>query len=161
MFESQLLQVQDKLSQVFVDKFEQLQCGVDALNERISLVEREFALERDKQSREAEEKNAALSNDLTTLQVSSTLVAVSFASIHLHAVDVFWGFIQSPCLLCLCSGVYLLQHAFESDKSSRQERELQLAKRLGDLEYRTEGKFEAEKVQSAIPQGLFLAWLAS
>lgn len=41
------------------------------------------------------------------------------------------------------------QHAFESDKSSRQERELQLAKRLGDLEYRTEGKFEAEKVRQS------------
>ena len=40
----------------------------------------------------------------------------------------------------------LLQQAFESDKVSRQERELQLAKRLGDLEYRTEAKFEAEKV---------------
>ncbi|OEH77432.1 SF-assemblin [Cyclospora cayetanensis] len=104
MFESQLLQVQDKLSQVFVDKFEQLQCGVDALNERISLVEREFAVERDKQAREAEEKNAAISNDISSLQ-----------------------------------------HAFETDKSGRQERELQLAKRLGDLEYRTEGKFEAEK----------------
>lgn len=71
MFESQLLQVQDKLSQAFVDKFEQLQCGVDALNERISIVEREFTLERDKQAREAEEKNAAITNDITTLQVSS------------------------------------------------------------------------------------------
>ncbi|CDJ67513.1 SF-assemblin, putative [Eimeria necatrix] len=104
MFESQLLQVQEKLSQVFVDKFEQLQCGVDALNERISLVEKEFLIERDKQNRDSEDKHSQINADLAALQ-----------------------------------------HAFETDKSSRQERELQLAKRLGDLEYRTEGKFEAEK----------------
>lgn len=69
MFESQLLQVQDRLSHVFVDKFEQLQCGVDALNERLSLVEKEFAVERDRQAREAEEKHAAINNDITALQV--------------------------------------------------------------------------------------------
>ncbi|KAL8426848.1 hypothetical protein ACSSS7_007981 [Eimeria intestinalis] len=115
MFESQLLQVQEKLSQVFVDKFEQLQCGVDALNERLSVVEREFAIERDKQAREADEKNAAISNDISALQPLKKRE----------------------------------RHAFESDKGSRQERELQLAKRLGDLEYRTEGKFEAEKVSNS------------
>ena len=53
--------------------------------------------------------------------------------------------IRDPRSFLLC---VVLQHAFESDKTSRQERELQLAKRLGDLEYRTEGKFEAEKVRS-------------
>lgn len=85
MFESQLLQVQDKLSQVFVDKFEQLQCGVDALNERISLVEREFTIERDKQAREAEEKNATITNDLTTLQVFLTIMRTAFISFRLCA----------------------------------------------------------------------------
>lgn len=40
-----------------------------------------------------------------------------------------------------------MQAALDAESQLRQEREVQLAKRLGELEYRTEGKFEAEKVK--------------
>ncbi|PHJ19639.1 sf-assemblin beta giardin protein [Cystoisospora suis] len=104
MFESQLLGVQDKLSSVFVEKFEQLQCALDALNDRLAVVEREFTAEREKQTKEWEEKNTVIARDMSAIQ-----------------------------------------EALETDKQSRTEREMQIAKRLGELEYRTEGKFEAEK----------------
>lgn len=151
MFESQLLQVQDKLSQVFVDKFEQLQCGVDALNDRISIVEREFSLEKDRQTREAEEKHSMIANEINALQVGHLNVH-SACSRQKRSLLLGWNapsLFKTACkviraLLYIVLG--FLQHAFESDKGSRQERELQLAKRLGDLEYRTEGKFDAEKV---------------
>ncbi|PFH37600.1 SF-assemblin/beta giardin protein [Besnoitia besnoiti] len=104
MFESQLLGVQDKLSSVFVEKFEQLQCALDALNDRLALVEKEFAVEREKQTKEWEAKNNMIARDMTAIQ-----------------------------------------EALESDKQTRSEREVQIAKSLGELEFRTEGKFEAEK----------------
>ncbi|KEP60128.1 UNVERIFIED_CONTAM: SF-assemblin/beta giardin protein [Hammondia hammondi] len=68
MFESQLLGVQDKLSSVFVEKFEQLQCALDALNDRLAVVEREFTVEREKQTKEWEEKNELLGRDMAAIQ---------------------------------------------------------------------------------------------
>merc|ERR1719453_2000114 len=41
--------------------------------------------------------------------------------------------------------VNFLQNAFENEKCARQEREAQIAKRLGDHEYRTESKFDQER----------------
>nr|PIM05008.1 putative SF-assemblin [Toxoplasma gondii COUG] len=104
MFESQLLGVQDKLSSIFVEKFDQLQSALDALNDRLTVVERESAIEKEKQAKEWEEKNVVISKDMSTIKA-----------------------------------------ALETESQLRQEREVQLAKRLGELEYRTEGKFEAEK----------------
>lgn len=69
MFESQLLGVQDKLSSVFVEKFEQLQCALDALNDRLAVVEREFTAEREKQTKEWEEKNTVIARDMSAIQV--------------------------------------------------------------------------------------------
>ncbi|EPT24551.1 SF-assemblin/beta giardin protein [Toxoplasma gondii ME49] len=68
MFESQLLGVQDKLSSVFVEKFEQLQCALDALNDRLAVVEREFTVEREKQTKEWEEKTELLGRDMAAIQ---------------------------------------------------------------------------------------------
>lgn len=104
MFESQLLGLQDKLSSVFVEKFEQLQCAIDALNERLSVVEKEFTVEKEKQAREGDERNSFMVKELSSIKAS-----------------------------------------VESDSQVRQEREVQLAKRLGELECRTEEKFESEK----------------
>ncbi|KYK62541.1 SF-assemblin/beta giardin protein [Toxoplasma gondii TgCatPRC2] len=70
MFESQLLGVQDKLSSVFVEKFEQLQCALDALNDRLAVVEREFTVEREKQTKEWEEKTELLGRDMAAIQNS-------------------------------------------------------------------------------------------
>lgn len=83
MFESQLLGVQDKLSSVFVEKFEQLQCALDALTDRLTVVEREFSVEKEKQAKEWEEKNGMLSKDLSTIKVTarSVLPTGCFASL--------------------------------------------------------------------------------
>lgn len=42
--------------------------------------------------------------------------------------------------------VNALQNAFENEKAARQEREANIAKRIGDHEYRTEGRFEQERI---------------
>lgn len=54
-----------------------------------------------------------------------------------------WERLHRSSSFCL---FFNTQDALETDKQSRTEREMQIAKRLGELEYRTEGKFEAEKV---------------
>lgn len=84
MFESQLLAVQDKLSSVFVEKFEQLQCALDALTDRLSIVERDFAVERDRQTKDWEEKNATISRDISVIQVSGRQRAQTMRH-HIHA----------------------------------------------------------------------------
>lgn len=68
MFENQIATVQDKLEAVFCDRLDQLQSAVDSLNDRMSLVERDFTIEREKYVRNIEEKNAAVAKEATALQ---------------------------------------------------------------------------------------------
>eukprot|EP00397_Hematodinium_sp_SG-2012_P040999 GEMP01045058.1.p1 GENE.GEMP01045058.1~~GEMP01045058.1.p1 ORF type:complete len:164 (+),score=40.46 GEMP01045058.1:235-726(+) len=56
MFESQIATVQDKLEAVFCERLDQLQSSVDSLNDRMSLVERDFTMEREKYVRNIEKK---------------------------------------------------------------------------------------------------------
>ncbi|CAD7924247.1 unnamed protein product [Amoebophrya sp. A120] len=68
MFESQIATVQDKLEAVFVEKLNHLQLAADELSDRMALVEKDFAVERDKYIRDLEEKNAVVAKDVNFLQ---------------------------------------------------------------------------------------------
>ena len=68
MFEQQISVVQDKLEGVFVEKLDHLQHAVDELSERMAIVERDFATEREKYLRDIDEKHQVVAKDVNYLQ---------------------------------------------------------------------------------------------
>jgi len=104
MFESQINNVQEKLEAAFMERLDSCGAAVETLQDRISVVERDFAMEKDKYMHDMEEKNSLVAKDLMNMQAG-----------------------------------------FESERLARAEREAQLAKRLGDFEYRADAKFEQER----------------
>ena len=68
MFEQQISQTQDRLEAVFVEKLNHLQSAIDELSDRMALVEKDFATERDKYVTDLEQKNALVAKDVQFLQ---------------------------------------------------------------------------------------------
>eukprot|EP00928_Gymnodinium_smaydae_P064896 TRINITY_DN4812_c0_g1_i3.p2 TRINITY_DN4812_c0_g1~~TRINITY_DN4812_c0_g1_i3.p2 ORF type:complete len:329 (-),score=85.88 TRINITY_DN4812_c0_g1_i3:1105-1965(-) len=68
MFESQIASIQDRLEAIFVDRLDKLQYSVDALNDRMSTVEREFTLTREQYIQDIEDKNAVVAKDTNGMQ---------------------------------------------------------------------------------------------
>ncbi|CAD7925753.1 unnamed protein product [Amoebophrya sp. A25] len=68
MFEAQIGTVEEKLEAIFVEKLNHLQLAVDELSDRMSLVERDFATERDRYIRDLEDKSQMVSKDVQVLQ---------------------------------------------------------------------------------------------
>eukprot|EP00919_Chromeraceae_sp_WS-2016_P028584 GHVR01067629.1.p1 GENE.GHVR01067629.1~~GHVR01067629.1.p1 ORF type:complete len:166 (+),score=38.62 GHVR01067629.1:341-838(+) len=89
-----------------MERLDSMGVSVESLLDRISIVERDFAMEKDKYMHDMEEKNSIVAKDLNNMQA-----------------------------------------VFENERIVRGEREGEFAKRLGDFEYRTDGKFEQERSQ--------------
>ena len=68
MFEAQILSVQERLEHGFEDRLEKVEDAVAAVNDRLSLIERDFAIERDRYVRDIEDKNALVAKDVNSLQ---------------------------------------------------------------------------------------------
>ena len=70
MFESQILQVQEKLETGFEDRLEKVEDAVNTLSDRVGIIERDFAIERDRYVRDIEDKNGLVARDVNGLQTS-------------------------------------------------------------------------------------------
>lgn len=68
MFESQISSIQDRLEQVFTDRLDKLQVGVDAVHDRMSAVERDFTLTREQYIQDIEDKNSVVAKDTNGMQ---------------------------------------------------------------------------------------------
>ena len=68
MFESQILSVQEKLEAGFDDRLEKVEDAVSGISDRLALIERDFAIERDRYVRDIEDKNALVARDVNSLQ---------------------------------------------------------------------------------------------
>ena len=68
MFETQILSVQERLEQGFEDRLDKVEDAVSLVNDRLSLIERDFAVERDRYVRDIEDKNALVAKDVNSLQ---------------------------------------------------------------------------------------------
>jgi hypothetical protein len=70
MFESQILQVQEKLEAGFEERLDKVEDAVNGLADRVGIIERDFAIERDRYVRDIEDKNALVARDVNSLQTS-------------------------------------------------------------------------------------------
>jgi hypothetical protein len=68
MFETQIIEVQEKLEEAFVDKLGRVEIALNGMSDRLSLVERDFAVERDRYIRDIEDKNALVARDINQLE---------------------------------------------------------------------------------------------
>ena len=70
MFESQILSVQHKLEAGFEERLEKVEDAVNSLADRVGVIERDFAIERDRYVRDIEDKNALVARDVNGLQTA-------------------------------------------------------------------------------------------
>merc|ERR1712232_1376 len=68
MFESQIASIQERLEAIFVDRLDKLQLNVDTLADRMTSVEREFTLTRERYIQDIEDKNAVVAKDTNGMQ---------------------------------------------------------------------------------------------
>jgi hypothetical protein len=68
MFESQIITVQEKLEAAFEERLDKVEDAVSTVSDRLSLIERDFAIERDRYVRDIEDKNALVARDVNSLQ---------------------------------------------------------------------------------------------
>jgi hypothetical protein len=68
MFESQIASIQERLEAIFVDRLDKLQLNVDTLGDRMSSVESEFTLTRERYIQDIEDKNAVVAKDTNGMQ---------------------------------------------------------------------------------------------
>ena len=68
MFEAQILSVQERLESGFEERLEKVEDAVTAVNDRLALIERDFAIERDRYVRDIEDKNGLVAKDVNALQ---------------------------------------------------------------------------------------------
>jgi len=68
MFEAQIIAMQEKLESGFDERLEKVEEAVSAVSDRLALIERDFAIERDRYVRDIEDKNALVARDVNTLQ---------------------------------------------------------------------------------------------
>ena len=70
MFESQVLLVQQKLEAGFEERLDRVEDALNALSDRVGVIERDFAIERDRYVRDIEDKNAFVAKDVNSLQTA-------------------------------------------------------------------------------------------
>ena len=70
MFETQILSVQQKLEAGFEERLEKVEDAVNGLADRVGIIERDFAMERDRYVRDIEDKNALVARDVNGLQAA-------------------------------------------------------------------------------------------
>jgi len=70
MFESQILAVQEKLETGFDERLDKVDEAIGAISDRLGLIERDFAVERDRYVRDIEDKNALVARDVNGLQTA-------------------------------------------------------------------------------------------
>ncbi len=68
MFESQIITIQEKLEGAFDQRLDKVEEAVTGVSDRLSLIERDFAIERDRYVRDIEDKNALVARDVNSLQ---------------------------------------------------------------------------------------------
>ena len=68
MFEAQIITMQEKLETGFDERIEKVEEAVSAVSDRLALIERDFAIERDRYVRDIEDKNAMVARDVNGLQ---------------------------------------------------------------------------------------------
>jgi len=69
-FESQIAAAKEKFETTFCERLDQMESCVESLNQRMTNIEEDFELERDKYVQNIEEKNAIVSKELTALHNS-------------------------------------------------------------------------------------------
>ena len=70
MFESQILSVQEKLEAGFDERLDKVEEAIGTIADRLGLIERDFAVERDRYVRDIEDKNALVARDVNALQTA-------------------------------------------------------------------------------------------
>ena len=70
MFESQILSVQEKLETGFDDRLDKVEDAIGTISDRLGIIERDFAIERDRYVRDIEDKNALVARDVNALQTA-------------------------------------------------------------------------------------------
>jgi hypothetical protein len=70
MFEGQILSVQEKLETGFDERLDKVEDIINTLSDRLALIERDFAVERDRYVRDIEDKNALVARDVNALQTA-------------------------------------------------------------------------------------------
>lgn len=70
MFESQILSVQEKLETGFDDRLDKVEDAIGTISDRLGVIERDFAIERDRYVRDIEDKNALVARDVNALQTA-------------------------------------------------------------------------------------------
>ena len=68
MFEAQIITMQEKLETGFDERIEKVEEAVSGVSDRLALIERDFAIERDRYVRDIEDKNAMVARDVNGLQ---------------------------------------------------------------------------------------------
>jgi len=68
MFEAQIIAMEEKLESGLDERLEKVEEAVSAVSDRLALIERDFAIERDRYVRDIEDKNALVARDVNTLQ---------------------------------------------------------------------------------------------
>lgn len=70
MFETQILTVQEKLESGFDERLDKVEDAINALSDRLGLIERDFAIERERYVRDLEDKNALVARDVNSIQTA-------------------------------------------------------------------------------------------
>jgi tetrahydromethanopterin S-methyltransferase subunit F len=70
MFESQIIAVQEKLESGFEERLDKVDDAVNTISDRLGVIERDFAIERDRYVRDIEDKNALVARDVNALQTA-------------------------------------------------------------------------------------------
>lgn len=70
MFEGQILSVQEKLETGFDERLDKVEDIINTVSDRLALIERDFAVERDRYVRDIEDKNALVARDVNALQTA-------------------------------------------------------------------------------------------
>jgi hypothetical protein len=70
MFETQILSVQQRLEAGFEERLEKVEDALNGLADRVGVIERDFAIERDRYVRDIEDKNALVARDVNGLQTA-------------------------------------------------------------------------------------------
>merc|ERR1711879_222571 len=67
-FEAQVAMVQDKLESTFLDRYDHLHSVVEAISDRMNIVEKDFSQSRESYISDMEEKSKAVDNDLISFK---------------------------------------------------------------------------------------------
>ena len=147
--QSQLAELKSHLESLLEDRRSSLQASIDALNDRVSRLEAQFADDKADTLREVNARNKELTDKLEDFQVSGEhwkeggfVLPWSTAFCVRHTPT-------APPFLMPTSVLYRrvsLQAAFEAERKDRMEREGRIQSNLSKHEHETFERFEAERV---------------